>query len=537
MTNISSKEELITFLSNSWIVPTNAKLNEEITAKLYNTNPIVWTGESEFPLASLQWSKSRWHLYQISSLSSVMFIPGNAQPTSMGNFNDNLTSESTRVTSSFKWNTSFNTEGTYSLNLILNFKDGSSYTIERSIVISRDIIARATTTVSNGRGETSSLIYSQGKSRSDLIPGHNYQINGMYQENDHYKYGEGIGTLEMLKCSTTTTLSGNSQITYGENIQLNITVKENINNSSISRGTLKLYDGNDLVQTTTITNQNTSISYTPLTTGIRDLYVIYEDSGVEYNTSTSNHLSLTVAKIQTHISLKNTDMAENGIIGYINDSFTISFSLLDENENELENQSVTLYDYNGSVLDTISTSSSSECTYSLSDEFANYQTIHLEYEGTNEYDSCILEIPITILQQKALAYVSLAQENYTVIVNNANNSVEIEAQLKTVEDDTPIIGGEISWYIIENGVKTQIDWTSTVEDGMTSMIIQYDGTNNTVTVCAEYNNNLEEYENDTSTEAICVVSFKELYVFNSQETYQESWININDYSEYEVRGG
>lgn len=532
--NISSKEDLIDFLNDSWIVPPNSKLNETVVAKLYNEDSIIWEGEGDFPLASMQWSKTRWHLYQIS-LSSVMYIPGASQPTAMGTFNNILTSNSTNNTSSFRWNTSFDTEGTYSLNLILNFKDGSTYTIERSIVVTKDIIARATTTVSNGRGETSSLIYSQGKSRSDLIPGHNYQINGMYQENDHYKYGEGIGTLEMLKCSTTTTLSGNSQITYGENISLNITVKENINNSSISRGTLKLYDGNELVQTTTITNQNTSISYTPSTTGIHDLYIIYEDSGVEYNTSTSNHLSLTVAKIQTHISLKNTDMAENGIVGYIGDSFTIPFSLLDENENELENESVTLYDYNGSVLDTISTSSSSECTYSLSDEFANYQTIHLEYEGTNEYDSCILEIPITILQQKALAYVSLAQENYIVNVEE-NYSVEIEAQLKTVEDDTPLVGGEVSWYIIENGVKTQIDLTSTVEDGMTSIMVQYDGTNNTITVCAEYNNNLEEYENDTSTEAICVVSFMELYIYDSTEN-QESWINISDYSEYEIWSG
>lgn len=409
-----------------------------------------------------------------------------------------------------------------------------SENIPVSTFISKPIIATATSTVSNGKSSTSTLNYSQGYSRSNLIPGNTYQINGKYQENDHYEYNEDIGTLEMLKCSTTTTLSGNSQITYGENISLNITVKENINNSSISRGTLKLYDGNNLVQTTTMTNQNTSISYTPSTTGIHDLYVIYEDSGVEYNTSTSNHLSLTVAKIQTHISLKNTDMAENGIVGYIGDSFTISFSLLDENENELENESVTLYDYNGSVLDTISTSSSSECTYSLADEFANYQSIHLEYEGTNEYDSCILEIPIIILQQKALAYVSLAQENYTVNVEE-NNSVEIEAQLKTVEDDTPLMGGEVSWYVIENGVKTQIGLTSTVEDGMTSMIVQYDGAN-TVTVCAEYNNNLEEYENDTSTEAICVVSFKELYIYDSTEN-QESWINISDYSEYVIRGG
>lgn len=526
MTNISSKEELITFLSNSWIVPTNAKLNEEITAKLYNTNPIVWTGEGGFPLANLQWSKSQWHQYQISSLSSVMYIPGNAQPTSMGNFNNILNSNSTNKTSSFIWNTSFNTEGTYSLNLILNFSDGSSYTIERSIVISRDIIARATSTVSNGRSETrtvslypytvyeghyisnnkikldvanitfdaseiedagwnvgdeiaiytyptnivenllsdmskegdvidvdngisiaiikefgqntvlmanvegsgvyydgtpielngnsyywfsgnsyqntDTLQYTANHSRSDLIPGHTYQINAEYLENNKYSYNSDVGELEMLKCPTTTTISANPTVTVGENLTVNINVVEGLNNTSLSRGYVTIYDGNQVIQSNhAVTGNNTQITFNSNVPGTHDIYAIFTDSGVEYNTSVSNHLSVIVEKIDTKVVIDeiNSMSGEFNIYQNTNTTFAsyadnvrmnipmntpylIKGRVVDSNNNpipecevELENISNYASDSNG-VFEIEFTADSSQ----------NQQNIAINYSGTNQYN-------------------------------------------------------------------------------------------------------------------------------------------------------
>lgn len=285
----------------------------------------------------------------------------------------------------------------------------------------KPIIATATSTVSNGKSSTSTLNYSQGYSRSNLIPGNTYQINGAYQENNHYSYAEGIGTLEMLKCNTTTTLSGNSQIPVGESLTITAIVKENDGNTSLSRGSLKLYDGNSLVQTIPVTNTTTSISYTSNVAGTHDLYVIYEDSGIEYNTSTSNHLNVTVTKLGMIFDIQEFTNTNDGvtndegtIVGKIDEIIEIHGYLTYANDNGLHGSvgelSFNVYDYNGSLIDTISTGTDGSFLfgYEIPSELANEQVITLNYEGNNILESALLEIPIivnsSIIQISDIAY-------------------------------------------------------------------------------------------------------------------------------------
>ena len=303
-----------------------------------------------------------------------------------------------------------------------------------STFISKPIIATATSTVSNGKSSTSVLTYSQGHSRSDLIPGNTYQINGAYQENDHYGYAEGIGTLEMLKCNTTTTLSGDSQISVWENLTITAIVKENNGNTSLSRGSLKLYDGNSLVQTIPVTNTTTSISYHSEVAGTHDLYVIYEDSGTEYNTSTSNHLIVEVTKIDMEfadvsIALEGDEsfVDEGAISGKVGFQFTIS-GYLGTNLNDefygVSDLSIKFYDYNGSLLDTIVTDENGyfETSYVLSSEMANAQSISLEYEGSNIYKEASRDIPVYVIPNTQLysivEQISDLETGYTLLDNS-----------------------------------------------------------------------------------------------------------------------
>lgn len=294
-----------------------------------------------------------------------------------------------------------------------------------STFISKPIIATATSTVSNGKSSTSTLNYSQGYSRSNLIPGNTYQINGAYQENNHYSYAEGIGTLEMLKCNTTTTLSGNSQIPVGESLTITAIVKENDENTSLSRGSLKLYDGNSLVQTIPVTNTTTSISYTSNVAGTHDLYVIYEDSGIEYNTSTSNHLNVTVTKLEMIFDIQeitNTDYGvindEGMIVGEIEEIIEIEGYLTYANDNGLHGSVgelyFNLYDYNGSLIDTIGTDTDGSFVfeYEIPSELANEQVITLNYGGNNILGSASLEIPIMVNQP--FSFLSLDDYSWTV---------------------------------------------------------------------------------------------------------------------------
>lgn len=422
----------------------------------------------------------------------------------------------------------------------------------------KPIIATATSTVSNGKSSTSVLTYSQGYSRSNLIPGNTYQINGAYQENNHYSYAEGIGTLEMLKCNTTTTLSGNSQIPVGESLTITAIVKENDGNTSLSRGSLKLYDGNSLVQTIPVTNTTTSISYTSNVAGTHDLYVIYEDSGIEYNTSTSNHLNVTVTKLGMIFDIQEITNTNDGvtndegtIVGKIEETIEISGYLTYANDNGLHGSvgelSFNLYDYNGSLIDTIITGTDGYfvCEYEIPSELANEQVITLNYEGNNILQSALLEIPIIVnpsiiqisdfvYEIDGVTYDSNSEERPVIRWNEEDGEPGIYITVYDENGDA-VQSGELDWYysIPEEGYSEQAGITSTLGGIYFPMDYIYGNYPDVseIYIYPVWVDTYEEgiYEDSRENPESNYIIVRKKYVYDSTEP--EDWINTGYYKE------
>lgn len=259
----------------------------------------------------------------------------------------------------------------------------------------KEIIARATTNVQRGRASTSNLVYESGKSRDDLIPGHTYQINGEYLQNDNYEYAEDIGSLEMLKCPTTTTISANEEVTVGENLTVTIIVKENLNNTNLSRGYITLYDGNEIVQRNyVITGNYTQITLNPSVTGTHELYAVYTDTGVEYNTSTSNHLNVTVNKLPSIMSVNLESI--NGTVGSVHQINGRLYS----SKGNISNANVLGVDYNGSVVANLITDENGQFSfeYTLPSILANNRQLTIGYSGTNTIKGSGVKLNITAIK-------------------------------------------------------------------------------------------------------------------------------------------
>lgn len=431
-----------------------------------------------------------------------------------------------------------------------------SENIPVSTFISKPIIATATSTVSNGKSSTSTLNYSQGYSRSNLIPGNTYQINGAYQENNHYSYAEGIGTLEMLKCNTTTTLSGNSQIPVGESLTIIAIVKENDGNTSLSRGSLKLYDGNSLVQTIPVTNTTTSISYTSNVAGTHDLYVIYEDSGIEYNTSTSNHLNVTVTKLGMIFDIQEITNTSDGvtndegtIVGKIDEVIEIHGNLTYANDNGLHGSVGALpfnvYDYNGSLNNTIYTNTDGSFAfgYEIPSELANEQAITLNYEGNNLLESALVEIPIivnpSIIQISDIAYEidgetydSNSEERPLIRWNGEDGDLYIHITVYD-ENGDEVQSGELEWYytIPEEGYSQQAGITSSLGGVYLPIYGIYDNYPEVseIYIYPVWVDAAEEgiYEDSRENPESNYIRIHRKYVYNAAEP--EDWINTGYY--------
>ncbi len=304
----------------------------------------------------------------------------------------------------------------------------------------KPVIATATSTVSNGRSETSNLSYNTGYNRNSLVPGNSYTILSSYLENNKYNEAVAVGELEMLKRPTYTTISGNTNISLGENVTLTISVKDG-NNNNITNGYITIYDGNNIIQQNyALSSNSTQITFTPNIAGSHDIYAVYTDSGVENNTSTSNHLTITVDKIDTFLDC-NIDVVE----AYLRNVLTISGTLTeDDSNNIIPNATVKFYDYNGSLLDTGFTDSSGRYAfgYILEDRLANNQNLTIVYEGDNTRNGYTRTIPIHILT--ARTYIDVVDN--PIGVSNYPSSITVQlldewgvdalgAELKLYDDE------------------------------------------------------------------------------------------------------
>ena len=298
--------------------------------------------------------------------------------------------------------------------------------------MTNNVKATATANVDeHGVASTSNITFNE-----QLVPGHTYAVNAKYQQNDNYLQGVGVGELEILKIPTTTTITGSNSISYGDSVTLTVVVKENRNNSNLSRGTITVYDGNQVIQSNyAVTGQSTSISFIPQTTGTHDIYAVYNDTGVEYNNSTSNHVNITVNKLNSTITVNNS------LTMYFGDTATISGTLKQGNNN-LSGQSVSLIDYDDTVLQTVTTAQDGTFSFNYSPQNWNIHNhnLKIQYNGTNTINSSTKTIPVTLQRHDVTISLPQNMEGYT------NDEVDITATLVD-EQGNPVTSGTIEWLV------------------------------------------------------------------------------------------
>ena len=129
-----------------------------------------------------------------------------------------------------------------------------------------------------------------------LQPG-TYTITGTYNQNNHYQGSSDTAELEVLKKTTTTTISTNkNEYLIGENITLGVIIKQGT--TPITDGVFSIYIDNTLLQSNVaITGQITAIQLNELSTtaSSKSIQVIYQGTAT-YNASTSNTKTIQVNK-------------------------------------------------------------------------------------------------------------------------------------------------------------------------------------------------------------------------------------------------
>lgn len=495
----NSCEQFLTFIKDCWYVQPTGRAGVGVECKLYSPDYNIsfseenWSNNSYFTMDIEAGPNG-----EISHWLSVNSDPETGDPdfSSFHNFARQFNNEELTFTQTFS------TKGSHTIPLkiypiegyiidgsnstLVGMRDNQTVTwleniglelivpenqnywsyveLDGTTVIS-DPIATATATVEEGRAETSTLVYETGKSRANLIPGNTYDIVATYEQNDHYLYSTAVGELEMLKCPTTTLLTGSSSISLGESVQLSVTVTENINNTSLNRGTLTFYDGSNVIQSNvTVSGNTTSIFYTPQTTGTHNIHATFIDSGVEYNNSNSNTLSLSVNKVATSLT------GPTSLTFYFGDGATISGTLTSGNT-AMSSQTVKLVDYDNTVLQSTSTDSNGgySFTYNPQNWNINGNSLKVVYDGTNTYAEAMKTIPVT-LQRHSVTVTLPEMDIYADEINtipitledeNGNpvtsGSVGIDITLVEITNEITIDCTDTGNFYLRNGGTVQTD--------------------------------------------------------------------------------
>lgn len=220
-----------------------------------------------------------------------------------------------------------------------------------------------------------------------LQPG-TYTITGHYNGTDNYTESEGTAELEVLKKSTSTTISSTKQTyTTTEDIIINIQVKDT-NNTNITTGTYKLYENNTQKSTGVINGNSISVNIGKKTSGTNTYKVVYQENET-YLGSTSNELEITVTKESTTIEILSANL-------YVNGKSVIYGQLLDSNNNPVSNVKTvariggtTVKDENGKVM-YIKTDEYGEAEHVFTKTGLNSSTsykVRLTSIGNSNYDT------------------------------------------------------------------------------------------------------------------------------------------------------
>lgn len=181
-------------------------------------------------------------------------------------------------------------------------------------------------------------------------------------------------TVVVNKITPTLSLSG-SNISYRGTLSLSGVL------SAGSGKSVKIYNGNTLVDTVTTTTDGAfSKSVTGLNAGSYTFKAVFDGDGV-YNNVNSADLAITVSKASTSLTI-------NVPLSLIySDAFNITGVLTDANSNNLSGASVKLK-VGDTVVDTQTTNSNGQVTFSQTPVSMGTHTFQLVYDGDANYNSC-----------------------------------------------------------------------------------------------------------------------------------------------------
>ena len=181
-------------------------------------------------------------------------------------------------------------------------------------------------------------------------------------------------TVVVNKITPTLSLSG-SNISYGGTLSLSGVL------SAGSGKSVKIYNGNTLVDTVTTTTDGAfSKSVTGLNAGSYTFKAVFDGDGV-YNSVNSADLAITVFKASTSLTI-------NVPLSLIySDAFNITGVLTDANSNNLSGASVKLK-VGDTVVDTQTTNSNGQVTFSQTPVSMGTHTFQLVYDGDANYNGC-----------------------------------------------------------------------------------------------------------------------------------------------------
>ena len=161
--------------------------------------------------------------------------------------------------------------------------------------------------------------------------------------------------------------------------QVTLSARYTVGSLPVQSETISFYNGSTLLGTASTNSDGVATySYTPSSTGLCEFKAVLDNT-------VSNVVSKQVSLIPTDVSITGRSWA------YVDDTVTVTGVLSDYNENPLSSKTVKLLD-NGTVLDTTTTNSNGEYSFTLDTTAAKTFNLQTSFQASGYYDDCKSEI-------------------------------------------------------------------------------------------------------------------------------------------------
>ena len=443
-----------------------ASINKEATGiiKLYKKNTVIAEGEIDNGMVNFQVEENALKVQVYRAVYSGDDKYSEVSSSSVGlkvvnrDINMNVLCEPSTI------------EGGDAVTLNIQFDQEATGTAEITVFDEAMNLIYATTQTINGKNNYT--VFTSEQVSNDTT----YTILVTYTSTNYYNSKTASTNLIVNKTASTflklSLASDKTSAIVGNNFTLTGTVKdgydEKINNASI-----KLMEGTTILDTkTSNSNGEVTFSYNGSEVGLHNLYLQY-DATTSYTKSTSNILSLNVLKHTTNLVLT---PSKTSIV--YNEAITATAKLTDEENNSLDNQSITFLIDNALTIQEKTNTNGVATLQSHKWLSTGNKKIKATYTGDDTNESSTTEKTITV--NKATPTISLVTSKTTI---NAGELITLSA---TVPSDAT---GKVTFLAkreangITLGEATITDSNATLStkslpSGNITIVATYNGDNN-----------------------------------------------------------